>query len=211
MTRRPGIIPVVRGHLRPERSVRVPLVGLGRGSAPRRRTRRLAMPAPSRRSGADGWLGPGSSEPRPTACIEVDGAVVGWVDAGAELPWLQRGEVSVGCNVFEAYRGHGYASRALRLLLSQLAPTGVTPGLRHCPAAMSVALVAGSPHRLRRPVGPHGEQRATHQPVAAATQRATAPARPVRGRAETGTRAAALSQSEPIGRSVIGTGGARAP
>jgi RimJ/RimL family protein N-acetyltransferase len=77
----------------------------------------------------DRWLGPGSSEPSPTASIEVDGAVVGWVDADPEPPWLRRREVNVGYNVFEAHRGHGYASRAVRLLLSELARTGVTRAL----------------------------------------------------------------------------------
>jgi RimJ/RimL family protein N-acetyltransferase len=69
------------------------------------------------------FLGPGSDDPDPVACIVVDGDVVGWVDHDAERSWLLPGEVNVGYNVFAAYRGFGIASRAVQLLMHHLAIT----------------------------------------------------------------------------------------
>lgn len=72
------------------------------------------------------WLGPGSPLPSPTACIEVDGHVVGWIDADPGPEWLEPGEANVGYSIFPAHRGNGYAARALRLLADELS----APGLR---------------------------------------------------------------------------------
>ena len=95
------------------------------------------------------FLGPGDPDPRPAFCIVVDGTVVGWVDHDTERTWLQPGQVNVGYHVFPAHRGHGYATRAVGLLLGWLAAQGVVAAtfLIHPHNAPSLALVA----RLRIP------------------------------------------------------------
>jgi len=67
------------------------------------------------------FLGPGSSEPQPTACIVVGGEVVGWVDYDVDRRWLAPEEVNVGYNVFAEHRGKGYATRAVELLMRHFA------------------------------------------------------------------------------------------
>lgn len=67
------------------------------------------------------FLGDGDADPRPVACIVVDGVVVGWVDYDHDRAWLEDDEVNVGYNVFPSFRGNGYATRAVRLLLRHLA------------------------------------------------------------------------------------------
>jgi predicted acetyltransferase len=96
----------------------------------------------------DRWLGPGSPDPSPTACIEVDGHVVGWIDADLSPEWLRPGEANVGYSIFPADRRRGYAARAVRLLAAELDE----PGLRYAlfvidvqnHASVGVARAAGA-------------------------------------------------------------------
>ena len=67
------------------------------------------------------FLGDGDPDPRPTGCIVVGHLVVGWVDYDHDRSWLDAHEVNVGYNVFEPFRGNGYATRAVRLLMRHLA------------------------------------------------------------------------------------------
>lgn len=69
------------------------------------------------------WLGSGSREPAPAACIEVGGSVVGWVDIDqdSEHSWLLPGELNIGYALGPTRRGYGYATRAVRLLVHYLA------------------------------------------------------------------------------------------
>lgn len=69
------------------------------------------------------WLGGGSDDPSPAACIVVDEQVVGWVDYDhdSDHDWLGAAEVNVGYFVFPEYRGSGYATQAVELLLQHLA------------------------------------------------------------------------------------------
>lgn len=70
------------------------------------------------------FLGEGDPDPAPTGCIEVGGQVVGWVDFDVDRSWLEPGEVNVGYHLFARQRGRGLATRAVRLLLHQLALAG---------------------------------------------------------------------------------------
>lgn len=62
------------------------------------------------------FLGEGSPEPAPSACICVEDAIVSWIDYEHDRDWLDEHEVNVGYNVFLEYRGRGYGTSALRLL-----------------------------------------------------------------------------------------------
>ena len=67
------------------------------------------------------WIGPGADEPDPIACVLVDNDIVGWMDYDPERDWLSPGEINVGYYLFPQYRGNGYATRALKLFIRQLA------------------------------------------------------------------------------------------
>jgi predicted acetyltransferase len=94
------------------------------------------------------WLGPGAPDPSPTACIEVDGHVVGWIDADPSPAWLRPGEANIGYSVFPAHRGNGYAAGAVRLLAAELDEPGLRSGLLvidvHNHASVGVARAAGA-------------------------------------------------------------------
>jgi RimJ/RimL family protein N-acetyltransferase len=66
------------------------------------------------------FLGEGSAAPEPTACIVVNGNVVGWVDFDHDRSWLHDDEVNLGYNVFGPSRRRGYATRAVLLLMDHL-------------------------------------------------------------------------------------------
>jgi RimJ/RimL family protein N-acetyltransferase len=67
-------------------------------------------------------MGPGSPDPQPTFCITVGGDVVGWVDYDADArAWLTEGQVNMGYALHADHRGHGHATRAMKLLLHHLA------------------------------------------------------------------------------------------
>lgn len=70
------------------------------------------------------WLGPGSDDPNPSACVLVANTVVGWVDADADQRSLGPDEVNVGYHIFSPHRRRGYAWRAVVLLLERLAHEG---------------------------------------------------------------------------------------
>jgi len=67
------------------------------------------------------FLGDGDMSILPKATIEVNGAVVGWVDHDAARDWLLPGELNMGYQVAPEHRGKGYGSRGLRLHLHHLA------------------------------------------------------------------------------------------
>jgi RimJ/RimL family protein N-acetyltransferase len=69
------------------------------------------------------FLGDGDTHPAPTACITIAGEVVGWVDFDRDRSWLEVDEVNIGYSVFPAFRGRGYATSAVRLLLRYIAST----------------------------------------------------------------------------------------
>ncbi|ACQ82100.1 GCN5-related protein N-acetyltransferase [Beutenbergia cavernae DSM 12333] len=72
------------------------------------------------------FLGKGSDEPRPSDVVLVDGRVVGWVDVDPDHPAVGPGEINLGYHLFAAERGHGVATRAVRLVLQRLAEAGET-------------------------------------------------------------------------------------
>jgi RimJ/RimL family protein N-acetyltransferase len=78
---------------------------------------------------SDRWLGAGTTNPTPTACVEVADEITGWVDydTDAAHTWLRPGEVNLGYGLFPRYRARGFATRAVRLLVHHLAIVGEHP------------------------------------------------------------------------------------
>src|SRR5688500_3690470 len=106
-TQEPGQLPLSDGvvTIRPSTAQDAPALIGGRDALSRR------------------FLGDGDPSPAPTACITVAGEVVGWVDFDRDRSWLGADEVNIGYNVFAAFRGRGYATRAVKLLLRFVAST----------------------------------------------------------------------------------------
>jgi RimJ/RimL family protein N-acetyltransferase len=73
------------------------------------------------------WMGEGSPDPQPTAVIEVDGEVIGWVDHDHDptRSWLEPHQCNVGYHVLAGHRGRGFARRAVLLLLDGIAQEGL--------------------------------------------------------------------------------------
>ena len=103
-----------------------------------------------RRSSPGGTRWPAGSSvkvipiPRPVAVVEVDGALVGWVDVD-DRAWLEPHECNIGYLVLPEHRGKGYASRAVQLLVQLLALEGrysAATLLIHPDNARSLALAA---------------------------------------------------------------------
>jgi len=67
------------------------------------------------------FMGDGAAQPAPSAYIVVGDEVVGWIDYDTDREWLSAREVNVGYNVFAGFRGRGYGTRALQLLMHHLA------------------------------------------------------------------------------------------
>lgn len=106
------------------------------------------------------WLGPGDDHPAPTACIEIDDAVVGWVDSDPTATDVGAGETNVGYHVFAGHRGRGVATRALSLLLRRLADEGDlhTACLEIQPANIASIRVAEKAGFVRSGDGPGGHR-----------------------------------------------------
>lgn len=68
------------------------------------------------------FLGEAVGEPTPTAVVEI----VGWVDHDTDPDhvWLEPDECNVGYQLFTEARGHGYATRAMRLMIDLVAHEG---------------------------------------------------------------------------------------
>ena len=66
------------------------------------------------------WLGAEAEMGEAMACIVVDQEVVGWIDFDVDRGWLEPGEVNLGYFLAPLARGHGYATRAVELLLRYL-------------------------------------------------------------------------------------------
>lgn len=81
----------------------------------------LAILIAGRDAEFDRWLGAEAEMEVPFACIVVADHVVGWIDWDVERSWLGPDEVNVGYYLFPDVRRHGYATRAVELLLCVLA------------------------------------------------------------------------------------------
>jgi RimJ/RimL family protein N-acetyltransferase len=91
------------------------------------------------------FIGEGSAVPSPEYCIVVQGSLVGWVDHDRDDDrwWLAPDEVNIGYHVFPPHRGRGYATRAVRLMLTHLSEDtdwGVATLLIHPDNAPSLAV-----------------------------------------------------------------------
>ena len=105
--------------------------------------------APLSSGGAEGLFESSSFVfPHAHGVHRVLGQVVGWIDADPSLAWLQAGEANVGYTVFAAFRGNGYAARAVRLLADDMDEPGVRCGLLVIDvgnlASLGVARAAGA-------------------------------------------------------------------
>lgn len=113
------------------------------------------------------FMGEGSPDPKPTFCVLVDDAVVGWIDYDRdEREWLTHDEVNIGYALHPGWRGRGLATRAVKLMLHHLADaTDVTTATLAINADNEWSLGVARRAGFGDPVSPIGDGWLFERPV----------------------------------------------